>query len=355
MKISGYLTKDQSNIIKGVAILLIIFHNYFHIIPPAPGENEFYFSALHFERFKQLILAEPFSLIRHLLAYFGHYGVQLFIFISGYGLAISNKNKKISYPDFILNRMKKLYPSLLIVVISLMVVIPLYEGGVNPATYNSLLLKLTLAHNFIPGEALSVTGPFWFFSLIVQLYVLFPFLMGMLNKFGPVSLLITGGIFLSLTMVFNRYLIPHDLNLNFLFIGHLPIFCLGIYFASRPFIKLSPLLIISAIVIFILANEYAFLWYFSFLSFTIFMLALFIHLFKILPHLHKIQRFLIYSGTISLYLFAVHGIARFPFEMVSEKYDQSIITTLLSVVYLGGTFLLAYLVRKADEKIQKAI
>lgn len=355
MKITGYLTKDQSNIIKGAAILMIIFHNYFHIIPPAPGENEFDFFELTFERFKQLIIAEPFSIIRHSLAYFGHYGVQLFIFISGYGLAISNKDKNISFSKFLWKQVKKLYPSLLLVIILLMVVIPIYEGGVNPDTYKSLLLKLTLAHNFIPGEALSVTGPFWFFSLIVQLYILFPFLMGIIKKSGPKSMLIVGSLFLTLTIVFNQYFIPHDLNLNYLFVGHLPVFCLGIYFATRPVINLSAGLVIGSIVVFILANEFAFFWYFSFLSFTIFILALFIYLFRILSHFHKFEIFLLYSGSISLYLFAVHGIARFPFEMVSEKYDQSLITSLLSLVYLAGTFFLAYLVKKADEKIQSAI
>ena len=83
MKIAGYFTKDQCKIIKSAAILMIIFHNYFHIISPAQDENEFYFLQLNFERYKQFVIAEPLSLIRYSLASFGHYGVQLFIFFSG--------------------------------------------------------------------------------------------------------------------------------------------------------------------------------------------------------------------------------------------------------------------------------
>lgn len=36
-------TRDDTNVIKGVAILSIILHNLLHWISPSPGENEFDF------------------------------------------------------------------------------------------------------------------------------------------------------------------------------------------------------------------------------------------------------------------------------------------------------------------------
>ena len=204
MKLTRPLSKNESNLIKGISILLIIFHNYFHIIPPSPGENQFSFSALNFERFRQLLIADPFSIIRYILAYFGHYGVQMFIFISGYGLYISIKNREIPYFKFLGDRVKKLYPTLLIIVIFLLVVIPIWEKGINPRTIKSLLLKLTLLFNFIPGEAMSVTGPFWFFSLIFQLYIIFAFLVYLIKRFGSVSMLVIGAVSLLTTIILNN-------------------------------------------------------------------------------------------------------------------------------------------------------
>ena len=355
MTLSRTLTKNESNLIKGLAILLIIFHNYFHIIPPSPGENQFAFDALHFERFKQLLISDPLSFIRYSFSYFGHYGVQLFIFISGYGLYTSNKHRKISYFKFIKERIKKLYPSLFLIVVFLLVAIPIWEGSINPATIKSLLLKLTLLFNFIPGEALAVTGPFWFFSLIVQLYLLFPLLLKLKRKYGTEILLIIGAISLLLTIILNDFFHSLDVSLYVLFIGQLPVFCLGIYVASKPDIHLPNVLIVAALVIFYLGNEYELFWYFSPVAVTFFMLAFFLFLFPAISKVKWLNSFLLFSGSISLYLFAVHGIARFPFEYISEKYENALITSLLSIVYLGGVYFLAWIVRRFDEKAQAFI
>lgn len=355
MKLSRPLSKDESNLIKGIAILMIIFHNYFHIIPPSPGENQFVFSTLNFARFRQLLIADPFSVLRYSFSYFGHYGVQLFIFISGYGLYISNKNREISFVNFLVGRIKKVYPTLLLIVVFLLIVIPIWERGFNAETVKSLLLKLTLVFNFIPGEATAVTGPFWFFSLIIQLYIIFPPLMQLTRKFGPYSMIIVGVISLLITSAFNNYFYLKDVSLYSLFIGQLPVFCLGIYFATKPVFNLRTSVIIVSMIIFSLGNVNEVFWYFSFPAFVIFMLAFFLEIFSLVKKKNIIYSFLLYSGSISLYLFAVHGIARFPFEFVSEKYDNALITSSLSLMYLAGTYFLAWLTALFDKKIQATI
>ena len=45
-KVRISLTKKDSDALKGIAILLIIFHKIFHlIIPGIPGENKYYFNS----------------------------------------------------------------------------------------------------------------------------------------------------------------------------------------------------------------------------------------------------------------------------------------------------------------------
>src|SRR5690606_878218 len=102
MKINQPITfdpfsKNDTNIIKGLGILMIMFHNFFHLIKPMIGENEFEFSADNFKRFIHFTSSDPFNLFRFASSYLGHYGVQLFIFISSYGLFLGYRNKNIQW------------------------------------------------------------------------------------------------------------------------------------------------------------------------------------------------------------------------------------------------------------------
>ena len=90
------LSLQDSNIIKAIAILLIMSHNFFHLLPPAPGENEMTFSRDNFLRVFIQIYENPLDAFHPLVSFFGHYGVFLFLFLSGYGLTI--KSTRLSPP-----------------------------------------------------------------------------------------------------------------------------------------------------------------------------------------------------------------------------------------------------------------
>jgi hypothetical protein len=76
-------------VLKGIAILAIVLHNYFHMLWGAVGENEFDFEPGRLRSFISAV-GEPDRLIQAFFSYFGHYGVLLFIFLSAYGLAIAH-------------------------------------------------------------------------------------------------------------------------------------------------------------------------------------------------------------------------------------------------------------------------
>jgi len=40
-----HFSKEQTALLKGLGILLIVLHNFFHNLTPVIGENEFSFSA----------------------------------------------------------------------------------------------------------------------------------------------------------------------------------------------------------------------------------------------------------------------------------------------------------------------
>src|SRR5512133_1523766 len=102
------LDKKDTTILKALAILAIVFHNFFHISVKV-HENEFDFSPDRFGVFLQTV-AHPSLAIQALFAFYGHYGVQIFIFLSAYGFAKTHWDDPASWHSFMCSRVKKLYP-----------------------------------------------------------------------------------------------------------------------------------------------------------------------------------------------------------------------------------------------------
>ena len=80
------LSLDGSKALRGIAILGIILHNYCHFLGFAVKENEYTFTAAKPIMLWDRIMALDHNLFVHILSFFGHYGVPVFLFISGFGL-----------------------------------------------------------------------------------------------------------------------------------------------------------------------------------------------------------------------------------------------------------------------------
>ena len=80
------LTKAECSAMRGIAILAIMLHNFCHFNGKIVQENEYQFIDFNNDRLWQ-VLSNPTELLPvHLLSYFGHYGVPVFLFLSGFGL-----------------------------------------------------------------------------------------------------------------------------------------------------------------------------------------------------------------------------------------------------------------------------
>jgi hypothetical protein len=101
------LSHERTQLFKGIAILLIVSHNFFHLIKPRMGENEYSFVANIFPRYLNAFLLRPEDTFRLFFSFFGHYGVQMFIFLSAYGLTISFLEKRPRWAQFMFLRIKK--------------------------------------------------------------------------------------------------------------------------------------------------------------------------------------------------------------------------------------------------------
>lgn len=111
------ITKDQTLALKAIAILLIVIHNFSRWVNPITGESEFYFNQSALSTAIDVAGTNVWMFFKAFFNYFGHYGVQLFIFLSGYGLVQSYLHEQPSWLKYVYHRFQKLYPSLVVAIL----------------------------------------------------------------------------------------------------------------------------------------------------------------------------------------------------------------------------------------------
>lgn len=171
------LTKSDNHLLKGIAILSIMLHNLLHLLPGAVAENEFTFSARNIQRvlFEFHHSQEVWRMIASVFSHFGHYGVPIFLFLSGYGLVMKYEKSLTQAPStlpFLWQHMKKLWglmiPGFVVALFFLTDwhTFTLSFGKSNP------WLTLGFLGNFFEFDTL-LYGPWWFFSLMLQFYLIY--------------------------------------------------------------------------------------------------------------------------------------------------------------------------------------
>ena len=291
-----YLTKEQSLFLKGIAIFCILSHNFFHLFSPITFENEMLFNAEYFAQFLQ-----DFSWKNSLncfFSFFGFYGVYVFIILSGYGLCKKYQSQPQKPLSFTLKYIFKTYKLLIFSSMLYLILAPEIQ-------LKGLLYVLTLSANFDAVTLYAACGPWWFFALIIQLYILFFFLYKIISKdiFNIVFILF---FYLLSAISWSKYIgVTTIFYANAL--GHLPEFCLGIFvacyeeklsFIHSQKLNLTALLISLIVIIAAQLNIYAFM-----LSFT-FSTILFLSAYKLFPSQNN---FWIFTGKISPFLFGLNG------------------------------------------------
>ena len=328
-------TKEDTLLFKGIGILLIVFHNFFHWVTPYTGENEFDFQLSRVNNFFNGIAGDPLEIINLFFSYFGHYGVQIFFFFSGYGLMRAYGNKSLNYSSFIGSRLKKLYPVYIIAIILFILYNLLVFGrSMNLIYFRDIFLQLTFLNNFVPGFIFRLNGPWWFYSVIVQLYLVFPLLTSIHKKYQQYGLYIIFFIWIILNAVWYEPLLAAGINPYYTFAGHLPVFVLGLIWARQKQLSLNIPVMLLATVIFVLGNYYQVFWYFSQAAVVI----LLVNMITFWPQKAKIKgiglKTTIFYGSISMYLFAVHGFLRKPIVNWANGSNNAWISILLAILFL---------------------
>lgn len=329
-------SKKQSSIIKGAAILLILFHNFFHWIAPMDSmENEFCFNASYVHEFFKSFADSPLEFVNILFSYLGHYGVEIFIFISGYGLAKSfNKTQK-PWGAFMLDRIKKIYPLLFIgLLFCFLARISMSYALPSNDDLKSALYKLLFVHIFIPGEAMTLNGPWWFFGLIIQLYIFFPLLYKLISKYGTkVFLIISFVSYIIIYYVLNKIQFQGGVTIMQHCFGHFPEFCLGILMARNDTVSGNLWFFITALVTFVLGNFYSAFFPLTNLSVTYIFFCIFIAAFRRKSKPNIFGKGLVHIGNISMLLFATHGMFRWQFVCLAKNYNHPLVTIVFALLF----------------------
>ena len=81
MENKAFLSRTECTAMKGIAILAIMLHNYCHWLKGIVRENEYTWNQWKNDRLMEAFQQFDEQLPMHLVSYFGHYGVPVFLFL----------------------------------------------------------------------------------------------------------------------------------------------------------------------------------------------------------------------------------------------------------------------------------
>ena len=323
------LSIKECSALRGVAILAIALHNFCHCLPDAPQENEFWFSAENNLLFWNTLQIEQTFI--QLFAFWGHLGVPVFVFLSGYGLAVRYNSSTCEWKHFLWRHYKKLLiPMIIGTLLYQMILVILLQNTSDPL---HLLLQISLFQNILP-HSMSVfsPGPYWYFGMTLQLYILFAIFK---NK-PPMYILLFALFFL----IMQFFLQDHHYSLVWLkynSLGWLSPFIIGIFLGKATMHysfskRLFQFTLATSFILLILFGFQYYIW----LLIPIIIPVFAISLVKVSPSV--IIKPMILIGDISLYIFVVHPIIR----QLTIPLAQNINPYISLLIYISLTIYISF-------------
>lgn len=366
------LNRTECNALRGLAIIGIFLHNYCHWLGPIVKENEYQYIQRNVDWLHQVMASPDGWLPMHLLSFFGHYGVPVFLFLSAYGLVLKYESgprliqgaERFSITGrhlpnlgeglrFVRYHYLKLFKMMIVGFVAFTMLDYLTPG---PHHYQSLdiIAMLGMFNNVLPNpDRIIWPGPFWFFGLMLQLYIVYRLFIYRRHWGWTVALMaICIGIQLALgfdnpeSEAMNRY--------RYNFMGGMLPFGLGILYARYGEKILmtfhSPVtnffgIIFSISLIYSLSGS---MLGWTFVPFFICLLSVLLaELLQDINWLKGTYKVLAWMGSISGALFVIHPVARKIFIPISRRGD--IYAGLL--LYIIASVCLAWLFTQLMKKI----
>jgi peptidoglycan/LPS O-acetylase OafA/YrhL len=337
-------------VLRGLAILAISFHNYCHLLSRV-RENEFDFSPQRFLSYLDA-LHEPSRIFQASFSFLGHYGVQIFVFLSAYGLATRYWDRQPPWTTFVWGRVRKLYPMFLLAIALWALWVGFPQGRMGPVAvvrqqWDVLVLTMLGLVTLLPGYDLPPVGPWWYMPFIMQFYCLWPLFRRFAIRFGRVGLFTLSVAALALTYAINGTLVTRwSINLLHTPVGHLPEACLGVAMARYGY-RPGSVAALAAATLFLLGNLRERYWLLAFIS----ALVLMVWIYQGLRPLLRRSKFLVRVGIYSTAIFFVNGFIRLPFVGLGAQADIWYARMLFGVASVGFAFMVAMLLTAVSARL----
>lgn len=174
------LNRTECSALRGVAIVEIFMHNYLHWLNPMVKENEYMFHEHKVNRMISILMNPASDIVMQLFSFFGHYGVPVFLFLSGYGLVKKYERdgaEKQGVWKFTKIHYQKLFPMMLLGFVAFAMVDWMTPGH-HHWTWMDIVGHLTMTINLFPEPNRVIwPGQYWFFGLMMQLYLVYRLMM----------------------------------------------------------------------------------------------------------------------------------------------------------------------------------
>ena len=340
------LSRTETNALRGLAIIGIILHNYCHFLSFAVKENEYTFDVTRPQQMMEMLMSFDKDLFIHIFSFFGHYGVPVFLFASGFGLVMKYEKSKsqgeVAVLPFMTYHYLKLFRLMILGFVTFIIVYILrHDDGAVVYAFDRVISQLTMVINFVYDKPQKIIkpGPYWYFGLMVQLYLLYRLVCYRRRQPSVIIVMIFAALFIQYLCRDN-----HD-TLNYVrynFIGGVLPFGMGILYARHG----KELSVVGNIAIVIISAVVVLFGSMSFLSWLIvpcFIVTGAVATVQLLPA--RLLNPWVWIGTVSAALFVMHPVMR---EVIISHYRRvdiyfGIWTYLLSSVALA--MLLQYVLR----------
>ena len=333
-----------------MAILGIVLHNFCHWLRGSVQENEYTFNVHNNQHLLYVLTHPDWDTPLQLFSFFGHYGVPVFLFLSGYGLVKKYEGTRLepvkALPSlggvgggfsFIRHHYLKLFRMMIIGWVFFLIIDRLTPRA-HLYELPDIVSQLFMFNNLMPMPHKAIwPGAYWFFGLMMQLYIIYRLLIYRRHWAIAVALAV---LCIAIQVPFLQdYDTLSYLRYNCLS-GMLP-FVLGIM-TARHGGKLFPrplcgwhwaALFILGTMLMLLWCLHPFLW----LLVPVAMIPAGVDLVKLLPH--PLLNAMTWTGTISAAMFVAHPALRKLFLPIALRGD--IYAGL--ALYLISTFVVAWL------------
>ncbi len=315
------LTRAECLALRGIAIIGIFLHNYCHWLGFAVKENEYTFRMSNCRNLVKAVAAPDANLAVHLVSFFGHYGVPVFLFLSAFGLVMKYERRQPSHDSvqepacaFIASHYKKLFGMMVVGFVAFTM-----ADAVTPGAHRYRLIdivgQLLMFNNLMPDpDHVIWPGPYWFFGLMLQLYIVYRLVLHRRSSWLAVLLV-------AVCWLVQMLCSPDGDAINrvrYNFIGGMLPFGAGLLFArhgkslSRP--QWGVVAVVSAVAVWLFSFNFQ-LWLWA----PLMVCALCVALAKLMPQLMTAA--LAWVGGISAALFVLHPITRKIFIPISRHGD----------------------------------